>query len=66
MTRNRRQSADVDNVFLEKEKVPGREAEKDTRKNCRCKEVAKKTPREMLNLMIGDLTFWKKKSRGQK
>ena len=29
--------------------------------SCRCKEVASKTPRELLKLMISDLAFWKKK-----
>jgi hypothetical protein len=27
---------------------------------CRCKEASTMTPRELLKLMIGDLTFWKK------
>jgi hypothetical protein len=26
---------------------------------CRCKEASTMTPRELLKLMIGDLTFWK-------
>jgi hypothetical protein len=30
---------------------------------CRCKEASKMTPRELLRLMIGDLTFWKKKNK---
>jgi hypothetical protein len=29
--------------------------------DCRCKEISKKTPRELLKVMIGDLSFWKKK-----
>jgi hypothetical protein len=28
--------------------------------SCRCKEVAKMTPRKLLGLMISDLAFWKK------
>lgn len=28
--------------------------------NCRCKEVSKKTPMELLKLMITDLAIWKK------
>jgi hypothetical protein len=27
---------------------------------CRCKEVSKKTPMELLKLMINDLAIWKK------
>ena len=27
---------------------------------CRCKEVSKMTPRELIKLMIRDLSFWKK------
>jgi hypothetical protein len=27
---------------------------------CRCKEVSKMTPQELLKLMISDLAFWKK------
>lgn len=56
MTKHRRQSSNAKKVSREKEKVP----EKDAKPGCRCKEVAKKTPREMLGLMIDDLTFWKK------
>lgn len=28
---------------------------------CRCKEVAGKTPRELLKLVVSDLAFWNKK-----
>jgi hypothetical protein len=28
---------------------------------CRCKEVAQKTPRELLRLALNDLAFWKKR-----
>ena len=28
---------------------------------CRCKEVALKTPQELVKMMISDLAFWKKK-----
>jgi hypothetical protein len=31
--------------------------------SCRCKEVSTKTPRELLRLMIGDLSFWKKSNK---
>jgi len=27
---------------------------------CRCKEASTMTPRELIKLMIDDLTFWKK------
>lgn len=37
---------------------PGDSAHQDD--SCRCKEVSTKTPRELLRLMIGDLSFWKK------
>jgi hypothetical protein len=30
---------------------------------CRCKEASTMTPRELLRLMIGDLTFWKKANK---
>ena len=30
---------------------------------CRCKEASKMTPGELLKLMIGDLTFWKKTNK---
>ncbi len=33
---------------------------------CRCKEVAKKTPLELLKLMLRDFAFWKKNKRGAK
>jgi len=28
--------------------------------SCRCKEAAKKTPLDLLKLMVNDLAFWKK------
>jgi len=31
---------------------------------CRCKEASKMTPRELLELMMGDLAFWKKEKKG--
>ncbi|HTG00094.1 MAG TPA: hypothetical protein VK654_05860 [Nitrospirota bacterium] len=30
---------------------------------CRCKEVSKMTPRELLDLMMKDLAFWKKEKK---
>ena len=35
-------------------------AEQKAEESCRCKEAAKKTPLELLKLMIKDLFFWKK------
>ena len=60
MTKYRKQSSTAKKVLPEKEKVPEREADAGSSESCRCKDVAKKTPREMLSLMIDDLTFWKK------
>ncbi|HKN18857.1 MAG TPA: hypothetical protein VJW95_03595 [Dissulfurispiraceae bacterium] len=40
----------------EKEKQIEQKAEE----SCRCKEASKKTPLELLKLMISDLSFWKK------
>jgi hypothetical protein len=31
---------------------------------CRCKEVSKMEPRQLLRLMISDLAFWKKRKKG--
>jgi hypothetical protein len=59
MTKNRRQDSKEKKV-RKKEKAPEKGAETGGLESCRCKEVAKKTPREMLSLMIDDLTFWKK------
>lgn len=30
---------------------------------CRCKEASKMTPRELLELMMKDLAFWKKEKK---
>ena len=32
---------------------------------CRCKETAVMKPRELLQVMINDLSFWKKKKKGK-
>ncbi len=61
MTDNRRRAA---KVSLEKGKAPVKDAGADSGESCRCKEVAKKTPRELLDLMIKDLTLWKKPKGG--
>jgi hypothetical protein len=31
---------------------------------CRCKETAIMTPRQLLRLMVNDLSFWKKEKKG--
>ncbi len=31
--------------------------------SCRCKETSQMTPRELLKLMIRDLSFWKKQDK---
>ncbi|MGD0283524.1 MAG: hypothetical protein ABSB95_14305 [Dissulfurispiraceae bacterium] len=41
----------------EKEEPSGQVAED----SCRCKEASKKTPLELLKLMIDDMAFWKTK-----
>jgi hypothetical protein len=33
--------------------------------DCRCKEVSKKTPSDLLKLAINDLAFWKKRTSKQ-
>ncbi|MDA8170443.1 MAG: hypothetical protein M0Z48_01250 [Nitrospiraceae bacterium] len=43
----------------------GKEVQPETDGQCRCKEVSKKTPLELLKLMLQDFTFRKKK-RGDK
>lgn len=40
---------------------PAKESTADGKEeDCRCKEVSKKTPMELLKLMISDLAIWKK------
>lgn len=65
MTKNRRQATKTSLGSRKKEEVSKKKAVTDTSENCRCKEVAKKTPREMLGLMISDFAFWKK-AKGNK
>jgi hypothetical protein len=61
MTKYKRQSVKTPEVSREKGKIPaGKETDAGDPETCRCKEVAKKTPREMLSLMISDMAFWKK------
>lgn len=44
-------------------KAAGREPGARGEEPCRCKEVARKTPGELLRLMISDLAFWRKSKR---
>ncbi len=65
MTKEKRQSGSAKEVSQEKGKVTEKKGDAGSPESCRCKEVAKKTPREMLSLMIDDLSFWKK-GKGRK
>jgi hypothetical protein len=61
MTKDRQK---VDDKGFEKEK--GRSAATMSgESNCRCKETAEMTPRELLRRMMNDLAFWKKEKKGQ-
>ena len=60
MTKYLRKTGSANNLSREKKQVHAVEAEADSPESCRCKEVAKKTPSEMLRLMISDMAFWKK------
>jgi hypothetical protein len=49
----------------EKEKsVVNDHAAADRSGDCRCKETSKMSPRELLELMMKDLAFWKKEKKG--
>lgn len=54
MTGHQRKSAVPEKSAAVKEKPEG------DGDSCRCKEVSKKTPVEMLKLMLSDLAFWRK------
>lgn len=45
--------------------TPDSRTKEDQEEACRCKEVAKKTPVELLKLMLSDLVFWKKARPGK-
>ncbi len=64
MKKNRRPSVGSGKVIEKTEKFPEGKT-KEGNESCRCKEVSKKSPREMLKLMIDDMSFWKK-GKGQK
>ncbi len=59
MAKYQKQSSGAEKEPRAKETSQGG-ADADSEESCRCKEVAKKTPGELLRLMIGDLAFWKK------
>lgn len=65
MTKYKEPSAGPGKEVVKKGKLPEQEVNEEQEENCRCKEVAKKTPREMLRLMISDVAFWKK-GKGRK
>jgi len=41
----------------------GKPAEQEVEESCRCKEASKKTPLELLKMMMSDLSFWKKERK---
>ena len=43
-----------------KHEAVGQETRAESVDSCRCKEASAMSPKELLKLMIGDLTFWKK------
>ncbi len=65
MARYKDPSGGSEKENVKKGKFSERQLKKETEESCRCKEVAKKTPREMLKFMIDDMAFWKK-GKGQK
>ncbi len=52
-------TGDSDKSEKEK-KATENQAAAGSEETCRCKETSKMTPRELLRLMMSDLTFWKK------
>jgi hypothetical protein len=58
VTKNRR-ARDITKKPLQK-KGKRSDPEEGVEESCRCKEVAKKTPKELLKVAIDDLSFWKK------
>jgi hypothetical protein len=60
MTKHRRDTKRPGKGPLKKNEA-GKPAVQGEPDDCRCKEMSKKTPRELLGVMIGDLSFWKKK-----
>lgn len=60
MTKYKEPSAGSGKEIVKEEKISEQKVNEGNEESCRCKEVAKKTPREMLRLMINDMAFWKK------
>ncbi len=60
MTKQRKQTAGHDKKTLKDQTSAGNESEETVEDGCRCKEVSKMKPAEMLRLVISDLAFWKK------
>jgi hypothetical protein len=58
MKKHEQKAADSDKKPIEERKT-GEKAEVDLNA-CRCKEVSRKSPRDLLKLMVDDLVFWKK------
>jgi len=48
-----------------KDSDENRHSEAGNEEICRCKEVSKMTPRELMQLMIDDLAFWKKGEKNE-
>jgi len=48
----------------EKKIITEQHAAADSDGICRCKEISKMTPQELLKLMFSDLAFWKKAKKG--
>ena len=66
MTRNQEEPDPEVKKQPGKKNTVGSNAEVKTDDNCRCKEVSKKSVPEMFRLMLDDLAFWKKISKGKK
>jgi len=63
MTEHREQTAVPDKKKPEGQTPSGNESGEAREDHCRCKEVSKMRPAEMLKLVIGDLAFWRKARR---
>jgi hypothetical protein len=63
MTDHNEQPHGSDKEILNIQIPSGDEWEEAGENNCRCKEVSKMKPSEMLRLVIGDLAFWRKAKR---
>ena len=61
MTKQEQKTDGPDKNPVDKGKPDVNEAGDNGGEGCRCEEVSKKTPRELLKLMLSDLAFWKKK-----